>query len=68
MIALAIDLGMEKDVYDRFLAEHPTALTMGLCNEANKVTTITAEPHDIQLDMVITEDAIYKKIDDIGSK
>lgn len=45
--------------YDRFLASQPQARKVGLCFELGKVSHIPAEPHDVQLDMVITEDNVY---------
>ena len=41
--------------YDKFLAGQPSAKKIGVCYEAGRVEQIPAEPHDIPLDMVITE-------------
>lgn len=44
--------------YDKFLADQPKARKIGVCYEVCKVERIPAEPHDIRLDMIVTEDRI----------
>ncbi len=45
--------------YDKFLAGQPKAKKIGVCYEVCKVERIPAEPHDIRLDMIVTEDRIH---------
>lgn len=45
--------------YDKFLADQPKARKIGVCYEACKVGQVPAEPHDIRLDMIVTEDRIH---------
>lgn len=45
--------------YDRFLAGQHGARKIGVCYEAGKVEQIPIEPHDIPLDMIITESHTY---------
>lgn len=45
--------------YDKFLAGQPKAKKIGVCYEACRVEQIPAEPHDIRLDMIVTEDRIH---------
>jgi 5,10-methenyltetrahydrofolate synthetase len=45
--------------YDRFLSTQPTAQKIGVCFEHGKVDDIPAEPHDIPLNSIITEETIY---------
>lgn len=47
--------------YDRFLANQPQALKIGLAYEMQKVQLIPAEAHDVPLDMVVTEKAVYMR-------
>jgi 5-formyltetrahydrofolate cyclo-ligase len=54
-------IGYGGGFYDRFLAEQSQALKIGLCFEYGKVATIRTEPHDIPLDIIITERKIYKR-------
>jgi len=53
-------LGLGGGWYDRFLANQPQALTIGLAYEAQRVATVPTEPHDMPLDAVVTEAAIYR--------
>lgn len=49
-------LGWGGGFYDRFLADHPEALTIGLAYQASFIESgLPHEPHDIRLDKVITE-------------
>lgn len=54
-------LGWGGGFYDRFLKAQPQALKIGLCFEANLIDKIPDEPHDVPLDMVITEGIIVKR-------
>jgi 5-formyltetrahydrofolate cyclo-ligase len=45
--------------YDKFLAEQPQARKIGVCYEAGRTEGLRAEPHDIPLDMVVTEKHTY---------
>jgi 5,10-methenyltetrahydrofolate synthetase len=45
--------------YDKFLAAQPQARKIGVCYEAGKVGQIPAEPHDVPLDLIITEAHSY---------
>jgi 5-formyltetrahydrofolate cyclo-ligase len=64
--ALAFDkdnyrLGWGGGWYDRFLAGQPDALKIGLCFQNGLVrSSLPIKPHDVQLDMVITEEKIYR--------
>jgi 5,10-methenyltetrahydrofolate synthetase len=48
-------LGYGGGYYDRFLAGQPQARKIGVCFELGKLDQLPAEPHDIPLDMIITE-------------
>jgi 5-formyltetrahydrofolate cyclo-ligase len=45
--------------YDRFLATQPQAAAVGLAYESQHVERIVAEPHDIPLSRVITDQRVY---------
>ncbi len=45
--------------YDKFLASQPQAKKIGVCYELSKVDRIPAEPHDIKLDLIVTESRTY---------
>jgi 5-formyltetrahydrofolate cyclo-ligase len=45
--------------YDRFLVTQPQAASIGLAYETQHVSPIPAEPHDIKLSRVITDQRIY---------
>jgi 5-formyltetrahydrofolate cyclo-ligase len=45
--------------YDKFLATQPQARKIGVCYDAGRVGYISVEPHDIALDMIITESHAY---------
>ncbi len=53
-------IGYGGGYYDRFLAGQPKALKIGVCFEIGRVDKLPAEPHDIPLDIVITEEQIYQ--------
>lgn len=52
-------IGMGGGWYDRFLASQPHARKAGLAYEQTKAPLIPAEAHDIPLDMIVTEHAVY---------
>ena len=52
-------LGYGNGYYDKFLATQPSAQKIGLCFDLGKVERLSIEPHDIALDMVITEENVY---------
>jgi 5-formyltetrahydrofolate cyclo-ligase len=52
-------LGQGGGHYDRWLAAHPQALTIGLAWDAQLVESLPTEPHDMALDAVITPTRIY---------
>lgn len=54
-------LGYGGGFYDRLLAAQPQALKIGLCFELGHVDELPAEPHDVPLDMIITESHIYMR-------
>lgn len=54
-------IGYGGGYYDKFLATQPQALKLGVCFEVGKLADLPAEPHDIGLDMIVTDVAVYKK-------
>ena len=54
-------LGFGGGWYDRFLAALPNATKVGLAYDLQRTDSISAEPHDIALDMVVTETGVTKK-------
>ena len=53
-------LGYGAGYYDRFLAlEAPQALRIGLAYSCQVLAELPAEPHDVPMDMLITEEDIY---------
>jgi 5,10-methenyltetrahydrofolate synthetase len=55
-------IGYGGGYYDRFLATQSQSLKIGICFEQGKLAELPADRHDIPLDTVITETAVYKKI------
>ncbi len=53
-------IGYGGGYYDRFLAADPQAHTIGVCFELGKLDHLTVEPHDISLDIILTEDNLYR--------
>lgn len=45
--------------YDKFLAAQPSARKIGVCYEFGRVNHLPSEPHDVPLDMIVTEQKIY---------
>lgn len=54
-------LGQGGGHYDRWLAEHPGVLTIGLAWDVQLCDSLPIEPHDIALDAVITPTRIYDR-------
>jgi 5-formyltetrahydrofolate cyclo-ligase len=52
-------LGQGGGHYDRWLAEHPPALAIGLAWDAQLCDALPVEPHDMPLDAVVTPTRIY---------
>ncbi|WDA40821.1 5-formyltetrahydrofolate cyclo-ligase [Erythrobacter sp. BLCC-B19] len=52
-------LGQGAGHYDRWLAEHPPQLAVGLAWDAQACETLPTEPHDIALDAIVTPTRIY---------
>lgn len=52
-------LGQGGGHYDRWLAEHPTALAVGLAWDAQACDALPTEAHDKPLDAVVTPTRIY---------
>jgi len=52
-------LGQGGGHYDRWLAEHPPRLAVGLAWDAQACETLPTEPHDRPLDAVVTPTRIY---------
>jgi 5-formyltetrahydrofolate cyclo-ligase len=48
-------LGRGKGYYDRWLAERGSARAVGVCFECQIVTEVPREPHDVRVDLVLTE-------------
>ncbi len=47
-------LGRGKGYYDRFLAKHPGVATIGVCFSFQMLDSIPTEPHDRNMDRVLT--------------
>lgn len=55
-------LGMGGGFYDMFLANQPQALKIGLAYEISRIDeSIAWEPHDIALDLIITDEYNYSR-------
>jgi len=52
-------LGQGGGHYDRWLAEHPAALTIGLAWDVQLCADLPSEPHDVPLDAIVTPTRIY---------
>ncbi|MFL0356803.1 5-formyltetrahydrofolate cyclo-ligase [Erythrobacter sp. GH1-10] len=52
-------LGQGGGHYDRWLAEHPGRMAIGLAWDVQLCDTLPSEPHDIALDAVITPSRMY---------
>ena len=47
--------------YDRWLFSQARVLKIGLAYETQKVQSVPAEAHDVPLDMIVTEKAVYQR-------
>ncbi|CAN5290898.1 5-formyltetrahydrofolate cyclo-ligase [soil metagenome] len=54
-------LGQGGGHYDRAFAAHPAALRVGLAWSVQAVDRLPAEPHDLPLDIIVTEVAILER-------
>lgn len=52
-------IGYGGGYYDKLLSTQPEAHKIGVCFEQGRVDTIQVEPHDIPLDVIITEKGTY---------
>ncbi|NCP14594.1 MAG: 5-formyltetrahydrofolate cyclo-ligase [Sphingomonadales bacterium] len=52
-------LGQGGGHYDRWLAEHPPKLAIGMAWDAQACDALPTEPHDVALDAVVTPTRIY---------
>jgi len=53
-------IGYGQGVYDSFLSQQPESQKIGLAYESSKVSAVPTEPHDVQLNEIITERKLYK--------
>jgi 5-formyltetrahydrofolate cyclo-ligase len=53
-------IGYGGGYYDKFLATQPQAQKIGVCFGQGKLDQIPNEPHDIALNVIITENHIYR--------
>jgi 5-formyltetrahydrofolate cyclo-ligase len=53
-------IGWGGGYYDKFLAAQPQAIKIGVCYSIGEVEHIPAEPHDVPLDMIVTERHTHK--------
>jgi 5-formyltetrahydrofolate cyclo-ligase len=51
-------LGYGKGYYDKYLANH-NIFKIGAAFSVQKTNSIPSEPHDIKMDIIVTEDKIY---------
>lgn len=52
-------LGQGGGHYDRWLAEHPRAMTIGMAWDVQLLEALPTEPHDVTLDAVVTPTRLY---------
>ena len=53
--AMGARLGLGGGYYDRYLAEHPKTLAVGLAFEMQLIADLPAEPHDQRVGILVTE-------------
>lgn len=53
-------MGFGKGYYDKFL-NGISAVKIGVCHSFQLLDIIPCEEHDVKMDMIITEDAVWKK-------
>ena len=51
-------VGHGKGYYDRFLARFPDCVKVGIAFSCRRVHGLVTEPHDIPLDIIVTEKEI----------
>ncbi len=56
-------LGFGAGHYDRYLADHPDTLTVGLCYDWQLIDTFPAEPHDHPMDWLVTDQRVIPCVD-----
>lgn len=61
---LGFDTGLHRigyggGYYDKFLAGQPQAVKIGVCFEIGRIEQLPIESHDIALNCVVTESAVY---------
>ena len=61
-------LGLGKGWYDRFLATQPQAHKIGLAYSWAQVSLLPHEPHDVPLDVVVTEREVMRRTLPYGSE
>jgi 5-formyltetrahydrofolate cyclo-ligase len=49
-------LGRGKGYYDRWLETNPSVRTLGICFKCQMLEKIPAEPHDVRVNAILTED------------
>ena len=54
-------LGRGAGYYDRYLARCPNAPKIAVAFEAQRLERVAAEPHDLPMDLVVTERAVCRK-------
>jgi len=52
-------IGQGGGFYDRWLAQHPETIAIGMAWDVQKVETLPVEPHDRRLTAVVTPTRIY---------
>lgn len=53
-------IGYGGGYYDRFLAEQPKAMKIGVCYESGFIRDLPTEDHDIPMDIIITEEKVRR--------
>ncbi len=56
-------LGQGKGHYDRSFAVHPDATRIGLAWSVQEAKNIPMQPHDVTLDMIVTESEIIQRVE-----
>jgi 5-formyltetrahydrofolate cyclo-ligase len=54
-------IGYGGGYYDKFLDTQPNSLKIGVCFELGHLKKMPVETHDIGLDIIVTEEAIYRR-------
>jgi 5-formyltetrahydrofolate cyclo-ligase len=53
-------IGYGGGYYDKFLSDKPDTIKIGICFEAGKIIRVPREPHDIAMNIIITEKQTYR--------